>query len=1182
MNQHRLAALVTVALIGASLGCRLPPYESGAISCVTGDVDDRACPDGFQCLDPKQTGETTCIEVGCGDGQVNPAQAEECDDANANDADLCGSCRAFFWNTGLVVGLGAPVTPVETNFGRPTRVDVDREGNVFFSALGSFRIWRLAEAATRVGAGDDVQLTPFAGNGSLFEAADETGANPNDISATFVGAIEADNLGNVFVADFDNRIVRRVDVNTGLVVTVAGGRDKDTPEFERPVIVPGPATEAELILPLGIAVDGDGDLFIADAKASDGPGLPGGSVHRVDARTGDIKTLLGPGGTGLDDRFDPIDVDFDEVGRLYVLDAVGFNGAPIVRIFDLDAADEPQRSEFFPLSDPLNCPVTVGEVRNRSLRLAVAPQGDRVFFAHKRNVWELAVPSGRCTRISANVDDPALLDLTDLALVVARDPGTAAAVPVAIVVSDLGSGVVTQVPLRGDDRIDGAIAGVVDVIAEDVNVGAGFDAASLEEVVLQVARQSDGRVTVNPTLECQPDPETAVLTPELLLERTTWEFLVTSPDLNKVISIGCGNKIAELAGSGVAGDFGDFNPNAATPPVPAGNAQLRRPASAVSDLAGNVYIADRDNHRIRRVRTLNGVSIIETLIGTGVAGNNGLDHDLDEIQLNAPFGLSFIDDEATRLLVADSLNHRILLVDLANEVVTQFIGTGEIALEPEEDVPAASARLNEPGSLVFLDGRFVDPAFVNTGFLLFPERGTHRVRQVLVLNGVPGVVSTLAGSTIGDVDGAGADARFRNPRAMMLGGFVAGDGVDDTLVVFVIDAVDRVRRLNVTFANLSPVAVVDTFPHGDGEASTDLAFSDGSQNAARFASPSSFTFLDAGHLLVADQLTGTLRRVTLGADGSRIERVDTVVGLPEGFPPDVAVGPDTQQVLEVRTLRSPAGVVLQQSTEPAVLYVSEAGDGVIRRVFLVDPDEPATWTTDVLGTDGAALVFGTPEGLALDESDPARATLFVADSGAHVVRAVVIDASGTVVDDSVYAGVSRQRGFVGDDGSAGAALLNGPSALAVSLTDPAFLYIADVGNDRVRRVSISDDAAARTVVTVLGNGAPSSGGEGAPASSFSVQSPGGMDIDAAGNLLVTSVNTLRFLQADDDGIAGRIIDVPDVDAVATLYGRDRTAFPESVTRCLSDVAFAPDGTGVYVLDACLGLLLRLDRERAAP
>jgi hypothetical protein len=72
------------------------------------------------------------------------------------------------------------------------------------------------------------------------------------------------------------------------------------------------------------------------------------------------------------------------------------------------------------------------------------------------------------------------------------------------------------------------------------------------------------------------------------------------------------------------------------------------------------------------------------------------------------------------------------------------------------------------------------------------------------------------------------------------------------------------------------------------------------------------------------------------------------------------------------------------------------------------------------------------------------------------------------------------------------------------------------------------------------------------------------------------------LQADDDRIAGRIIDVPDVDAVATLYGRDRKRFPESVTRCLSDVAFAPDGRGVYVLDACLGLLLRLDRERAGP
>ena len=182
-----------------------------------------------------------------------------------------------------------------------------------------------------------------------------------------------------------------------------------------------------------------------------------------------------------------------------------------------------------------------------------------------------------------------------------------------------------------------------------------------------------------------------------------------------------------------------------------------------------------------------------------------------------------------------------------------------------------------------------------------------------------------------------------------------------------------------------------------------------------------------------------------------------------------------------------------------------------------------------------------------------------------------------------FAGTRSQLGFAGDGGEAVSALLNRPSGLALSPTTPRLLYISDTGNQRVRRVVVDDvdvddaDDNLRTVTTVLGNGAVSSGGEGGRASSFSVQNPVGLDVDARGNLLATSVNTLRFLQANDDGIAGKTSVGADLDPVATLYGADRSVFPESVTRCLVDVKFV--GGSIYTLDACLGLLLRLDRTR---
>jgi hypothetical protein len=254
----------------------------------------------------------------------------------------------------------------------------------------------------------------------------------------------------------------------------------------------------------------------------------------------------------------------------------------------------------------------------------------------------------------------------------------------------------------------------------------------------------------------------------------------------------------------------------------------------------------------------------------------------------------------------------------------------------------------------------------------------------------------------------------------------------------------------------------------------------------------------------------------------------------------------------------------------------------VRRFFLHDINDPATWKTDVLN-----VCIASPSGLIVDESDPNAPSLFVADDGKHVVVRVSLSGEGAVesaveaVKAVDFAGTRSERGFAGDDGEAVSALLNRPSGLALSTTTPRLLYISDTGNQRVRRVVVDDvvvdDDDLRTVTTVLGNGAASSGGEGARASSFSVQNPAGLDVDARGNLLATSTNTLRFLQANDDGIAGKTSAGADLDPVATLYGADRSVFPESVTRCLVDVKFV--GGSVYTLDACLGLLLRLDRTK---
>jgi sugar lactone lactonase YvrE len=109
-------------------------------------------------------------------------------------------------------------------------------------------------------------------------------------------------------------------------------------------------------------------------------------------------------------------------------------------------------------------------------------------------------------------------------------------------------------------------------------------------------------------------------------------------------------EITTIAGTGEAGFSGDGGD--------ARQAQL----NGVRDLEfgpdGRLYLADSDNHRIRAIDLESGV--IETVLGTGAAGDNGEGHPPLETELDRPFGIAF--DQAGVLFVADTFNSRILKV----------------------------------------------------------------------------------------------------------------------------------------------------------------------------------------------------------------------------------------------------------------------------------------------------------------------------------------------------------------------------------------------------------------------------------------------------------------------------------------------------------------------------------------
>ncbi|MFJ4336535.1 RICIN domain-containing protein [Streptomyces sp. NPDC088915] len=174
---------------------------------------------------------------------------------------------------------------------------------------------------------------------------------------------------------------------------------------------------------------------------------------------------------------------------------------------------------------------------------------------------------------------------------------------------------------------------------------------------------------------------------------------------HRVRRITTDGKISTVAGTGVAGSKGDGGL--------ATSAQLNRPQALAVNGAGDLYIADSGNHRIRKVAVDGRIS---TVAGTGTAGFGGDGEQATLAQLNSPLGV--MADGTGALYIADSSNHRVRKV-APDGTISTVAGTGAAAFGGD-DGPAASAPLNNPVGLA------VDRA----GALHIADHVNHRIRKV--------------------------------------------------------------------------------------------------------------------------------------------------------------------------------------------------------------------------------------------------------------------------------------------------------------------------------------------------------------------------------------------------------------------------------------------------------------------
>ena len=549
--------------------------------------------------------------------------------------------------------------------------------------------------------------------------------------------------------------------------------------------------------------------------------------------------------------------------------------------------------------------------------------------------------------------------------------------------------------------------------------------------------------------------------------------------------------------------------------IPAVTATLFGPCATAVGPAGRVFVADSLNHRIRVV---DSSGLISTVAGTGDWGYGGDGGPAIQARLSFPCGIAV--DGTGNLFVADVENHRVRRIDAATGTITTFAGTGH-AGDAGDGGPAERARLASP------TGVAVDDA----GTVFIADFGNGRVRMV---DPVTRSITTLRGKRPWALSGDGRPA----PPAGFAGWGVA---VDSNGHLYVADPRHRlVSRLDIAANTLETLASsIDRGYEGYGGAST----------WARLLAPQGVAVDGAGHVYVADPLGGSVHRI----DGETGAITRLVLDRRQHFESDAGA-------VTTPSFRSPQGVAVDVQGH---LYIVDSGDHRVRRV------DKGTWEITTLAGTGAwndgweggtaeSARFARPESLTVDRGS----NVFFVDSN----RVWKLDRHTGAL--TALAGTG-ERGYSGDGGLAIDAKLQSPSGLATD--SQGNLYVGECR--RVRRIDASG------VITTLAGTGRREGRlvilEGRiPALEAHLNCVERLAADGVGNL---------YLVESENGVPLPYVLRIDAAGTVSLFAGQAWPFsggngrPEFEVSLSAPIDLATDSSGrVYVSDARTGRIVRID------
>jgi len=586
----------------------------------------------------------------------------------------------------LIGGGPNNVPALDADINGPQYVAFDSAGNYYVSDYYNNRVFKVNASGT---------LTVLAGTGLPGYSGDGGPAAQANLSGP--NGVAVDGSGNVYIADYSNQVIRMVN-SSGTISTIAG---TNTCQYDGDTTGTGgdgkPATQHSLCYPNQITLDSSGNLFIADASnyrirklviSSDSISTVAGNGTATACSNGVLATNCGfnqPSGIAVDSGGDLFIADrYNYIVR--EVPATGTNAGKVKTVAGTLG------TPGFSGDGALATSATINQVYG----LSVDAAGANVWLADFYNwrIREFAV-GGKINTVAGSGNAGFCGD---------GGPAISACLyyPVSPNLDSAGNLFIADQSNNRVRKVD---------TTQTINTVAGNGSANQTTLV----NGTSTGITLYYPLGIVGDPSGDIFVADQY-DHAVQELVISSSLVNII------------AGTGTGGYNGDG--------IPANTAELYYPADVARDSTGNIYIADQYNQIIRKVDTAGNISTVAGI--PGAAGYGGDGGPATSANLNYPAGVAI--DSSNNLYIADTNNH--IVRKVSGGTITTVAGMPGTGGYNGDGGPATSAKLYYPSDMK------VDSA----GNIYIADQYNHRIREV---SAASGNISTVAGNGTAGFSGDG-------------------------------------------------------------------------------------------------------------------------------------------------------------------------------------------------------------------------------------------------------------------------------------------------------------------------------------------------------------------------------------------------------------------------------------------